>query len=76
MKLPFRKRKHLPAYFAHNFFNVLAIVLIWRGLWYILDYIDATVFSGGHVVTVIGGIVAGFLILYVPDKSLNELEKL
>lgn len=78
MRLPFihRKRKNLPAYFAHNLFNILAIVLIWRGLWYLLDYIDRVVFNGGHFVTVVLGIVAGFAILYLPDKSLNELEKL
>lgn len=72
----FRKKRNLPAYFAHNLFNVLAIVLIWRGLWYILDYIDQAVFNGEHFVTVVLGIIAGFAILYIPDKKLNELEKL
>ncbi len=70
------KKRNLPAYFAHNLFNVLAIVLIWRGLWYILDYVDQAVFHGEHFVTVVLGIIAGFAILYIPDKELNELEKL
>lgn len=76
MKLPHFKKRNLPLYFTHNFFNVFAIVLIWRGIWYVLDYIDVALFKGEHVVTVLGGIVVGFAILYPPDKKLNELEKL
>jgi hypothetical protein len=76
MKMWFKPKRNLPLYFAHNLFNVVAIVLIWRGIWYILDYIDLTFFGGDHIVTVIGGIVVGFAILYLPDKELNELEKL
>lgn len=77
MKKPwFKPKRNLTLYFAHNFFNVLAIVLIWRGLWYLLDYIDRVWFGGEHLVTVVGGVVVGFAILYLPDKDLNELEKL
>jgi hypothetical protein len=76
MKIPFTKKRNLPLYFTHNFLNVLAIVLIWRGIWYILDYIDLAIFNEERIVTVIGGIVIGFAILYMPDKKLNELEKL
>lgn len=72
----FHKKRSLPAYFARNLLNVLAIVLIWRGLWYILDYIDIAVFHGEHFVTVVLGIIAGFIILYLPDEELSELEKL
>jgi hypothetical protein len=76
MKLSLKPKRNLTRYFAHNFFNVLAIVLIWRGIWYVLDCIDGIIFRGEHIVTVIGGIVIGFAILYLPDKDLNELEKL
>jgi hypothetical protein len=78
MKFPFKfkPKRNLPLYFAHNFFNVLAIVLIWRGIWYVLDYVDRDIFGGEHLVTVIGGVIVGFAILYLPDKDLNELEKL
>lgn len=72
----FRRKKNLPAYFARNLLNVLAIVLIWRGLWYILDYVDMAVFHGERFVTVVLGIIAGFIILYLPDEELSELEKL
>lgn len=54
---------------------VLGLVLVWRGVWYVLDYIDQ-VLGGSHVLTAVGGIVLGLLILYLPDKNLNELRKL
>jgi hypothetical protein len=63
-------------YLAHNLSIVIGLVLIWRGVWYILDEIDKTVFGGSHVLTAIGGIVIGLIILYIPDKDLKEIGKL
>jgi hypothetical protein len=59
-----------------NFSVVLSIVLIWRGLWYLLDAIDMYVFQGNHIFTTIGGIILGLVILYLPDRDLKELGKL
>ena len=55
---------------------VVGLVLIWRGIWYVLDSIDIGLFGGSHIFTALGGIVAGFIILYLPDHDLKELEKL
>ena len=55
---------------------VVGLVLIWRGIWYVLDGVDLLVFGGGHTWTAIGGILLGLLVLYVPDKDLKEIEKL
>lgn len=63
-------------YLASNLGIVVGLVLIWRGVWYVLDSVDLLVFEGNHVVTAIGGIVLGLLILYLPDKDLKELQKL
>ncbi len=63
-------------YFAKNTSIVIGLVMIWRGIWYVLDSLDALAFGGQHLVTAIGGIVLGLLILYLPDKDLKELEKL
>ena len=60
----------------NNFLIAVAIILIWRGIWYILDYIDFYLFSNNHVLTAVGGIILGILILYIPDKDLKELGKL
>ncbi|MEK7585484.1 MAG: hypothetical protein AAB455_03165 [Patescibacteria group bacterium] len=72
-----KRNKHLTLrYFAKNFSIVIGLVLIWRGLWYVLDSIDLNFFNGSHFWTALGGIVLGLLILYLPDHDLKEIEKL
>lgn len=67
---------HTVGYFARNISVVLGIVLIWRGLWYILDAFDKWLFGGNHFWTGILGVIVGLVILYAPDKDLKELGKL
>lgn len=55
---------------------VIGLVLIWRGIWYVLDGLDYLFWGGSHTWTSIGGIILGLLILYIPDKDLKEIEKL
>lgn len=55
---------------------VVGLVLIWRGIWHILDSVDYLFFNGKHLWTGIFGIIIGLLILYIPDKDLKEIEKL
>jgi len=59
-----------------NFSVALGILLIWRGLWYVLDWIDTLFLSGNHIYSAVIGIVLGIFILYLPDKDLKELGKL
>jgi len=70
------KNKHILSYFARNISIVLGLVLMWRGIWYILDELDILFLGGSHTISAIGGIVLGLLILYLPDKDLNEISKL
>ena len=63
-------------YFAKNISIVLGLVLIWRGIWYVLDEVDKWLFGSSHVWTAVIGIVIGLIILYLPDKDLKEIEKL
>lgn len=51
--------------------SVIGIVLVWRGVWYLLDYIDRTYFNGGHALTAIAGILIGSIILYIIDKEIT-----
>lgn len=75
------KTKRVPpkftlAYLAKNLSIVIGLVLIWRGIWYVLDAIDLAFFDGSHAWTAVGGIVLGLVILYLPDRDLKEIEKL
>lgn len=71
-----RRKVSLIAYFARSFSIVIGLVLIWRGVWHLLDWVDRFYLGGDILVTSIGGIILGFLVLYLPDKDLKELEKL
>lgn len=68
--------RHPLRYLARNLSVVLGIVLIWRGIWYVLDAIDELFFGGSHALTAFVGIALGLLILYIPDHDLKELGKL
>lgn len=70
------KHKLTLQYLAKNISIIVGLVLIWRGIWYVLDGIDKWIFGGGHAWTAVGGIIIGLLILYLPDKDLKEIEKL
>lgn len=70
------KKGNLVAYFAHNLAIVVGLVLVWRGIWHLLDVVDTTVFDGNRLYTAVAGIIIGFAVLYFPDKDLKELEKL
>lgn len=59
-----------------NLSVVIGIVLVWRGIWYILDWIDKVVFGGSHIITTVAGLIFGLVILYIPDHDLKELGKL
>jgi presenilin-like A22 family membrane protease len=63
-------------YFATNLSVVLGLVLMWRGVWYVLDYIDVVFFGGSHTFSAILGILLGLIILFVPDGDLKEISKL
>ena len=72
-----KKNKNLTlSYFARNFSVVIGLVLIWRGIWYVLDGLDSMLFAGNHIWTALSGIILGLIILYIPDKDLKEIEKL
>ena len=63
-------------YFVSNLGLAFGLVLIWRGMWLLIDLMDKYWFDNNTVYTAVGGIIIGLLILYVPDKDLKELQKL
>ena len=71
------KPKHKPlSYFIKNVYVVFGIVLVWRGIWYVLDEIDKYFFGGSHFETAVMGVILGVILLYLPDRNLHEIEKL
>jgi hypothetical protein len=70
------KHKLTWRYLTSNMSIAIGLVLIWRGIWYVLDGIDKLFFSGSPIITALGGIVVGLAILYWPDHDLKELQKL
>lgn len=70
------RHRNLFIYLSKNLGIVVALVLIWRGIWYSLDFFDRIFFGSGHLYTAVGGIIIGLMILYLPDKDLKEIEKL
>jgi len=61
---------------AKNIPTIIGLVLIWRGIWYVLDAIDVYVFGKSHAITAVAGVIIGLAVLYFPDKDLKEIEKL
>ncbi len=74
--LHIKKRKVTLVYLAKNISVVVGLVLIWRGIWYIMDGLDMIFFGGSHTWTALLGVAVGLSILYFPDKDLKEIEKL
>lgn len=71
-----RRRAHILRYLTSNLFIVVGLVMIWRGVWYILDSLDLIFLGGSHFWTAVGGIILGLAILYLPDHDLKEIGKL
>ncbi len=65
-----------PSYFVHHLSLAIGLVLVWRGVWYVLDEIDKIFFGGYSGWTGLLGILLGVIILYFPDRDLKELDKL
>ena len=66
----------LVSYFAKNIYIVVGLVLIWRGIWYVLDALDLFFLNGSHLLSALVGIALGLAILYFPDHDLKEIQKL
>jgi len=63
-------------YLVRNLSIAVGIILVWRGIWVLLDLLDLWLFGNNHIVTAILGIVLGVVILYLPDHELKSLERL
>lgn len=69
-------RRSILSQLAKSLPIVIGLVLVWRGVWYVADWIDLTYLGGSHAITAVGGILTSLLLLYLPDRDLKEIEKL
>ncbi len=67
---------HRPSYFIRNLSIVIGLVLIWRGVWHLLDILETTLGVDKTITAPLIGIIAGVMLLYAPDNDLKELQKL
>ncbi|MBI5412372.1 hypothetical protein HZA43_04355 [Candidatus Peregrinibacteria bacterium] len=56
--------------FFSSLLVVIAVVLVWWGIWHLLD---AYLYPFNHLLTSGAAIFVGLLILYLPDKDLKDL---
>lgn len=61
---------------SRNLPTVIGVVLVWRGVWYLLDAFDKHFFGDSHGWTAIVGVVIGLVLLYLPDRDLKEIGKM
>ncbi len=69
-------KKNIVGYFSKNLLTVVGVVLVWRGIWHLLDFVDVKILNGDTLITAIGGIIVGLTVLYLPDGDLKELGRL
>lgn len=74
--LKLRNKDHVAVHFAKSLYPIIGIVLIWRGVWYLLDELDIWVFGKSHSLTSVVGVLLGLILLYLPKHSLREISKL
>lgn len=71
-----RKRIRIPKKIKEAIITVVGVVLVWRGIWLILDALDKWFFGGNHFITGVIGFIAGLALLYYLDNDLEELRVL
>jgi len=52
---------------------VIGVVLIWRGVWVLLDFVDHWLFGKISITLAIAGLIIGFVLLYLHDHKIDEL---
>jgi hypothetical protein len=52
---------------------IIGAILIWRGVWILLDLFDNRFFGGVHIWSAMGGIAIGAGIVYLADRDLEDV---
>ena len=65
--------RHILKRITGSLYVAFGLVLIWRGVWVILDRIDHYFFGQDTVGLAILGIIVGLVLLYLHDHKIDEL---
>ena len=65
--------RHILKRITGSLYVVFGLVLIWRGVWVILDRIDQYFFGRDTVGLALLGIIVGLVLLYLHDHRIDEL---
>jgi hypothetical protein len=52
---------------------IVGAVLIWRGIWVLLDLLDKQFFGGNHISSALVGIVVGIILFFLADRDLEDV---
>lgn len=68
--------KHKPSLLKvlrESLLMILGAILIWRGVWILLDLFDNRFLGGTHVWSSLVGIILGVIMVYFADRDLEDV---
>lgn len=68
--------KHKPSLLKvlrESLLMILGAILIWRGVWILLDLFDNRFLGGTHVWSSVVGIIIGVILVYFADRDLEDV---
>ena len=68
--------KHKPSILKilrESIMMIIGAILIWRGIWVLLDLLDVYLFGGNHLWSAIAGIMVGVIIIFLADRDLEDI---
>jgi len=69
----FKHRSSIIKILRESIMMIIGAILIWRGVWVLLDLFDSRFFGGSHIWSSIIGIVFGVVIVYLADRDLEDV---
>ncbi len=68
---PFKKKETFVRHFATVLISVIAVVMVWRGVW---GLTDTYLFPDNAPLSYLVSIFMGLVLLYLDDKRISELD--
>lgn len=69
----FKRRTSFVKILRESVMMIIGAILIWRGIWVLLDRFDNLFFEGNHIWSSLIGIVIGVVFVYLADRDLEDV---